>query len=188
MLVGFFRWGVRVLLFVLVIVLPDYAYTWSPPSTHPAPSASVRGAEHLPLVTKTDTVGTDLNEHHLVDGREAEFLLDHLSELSSFYQGVIAILILVIGLLASLAFLTIKHVSKSAAEDVAVDAARRVVSDSNAFREDVIVIVDESVQDALVDMKLDELRSGMDEITKALARLEGRINELDHDGGVVAPD
>lgn len=112
-----------------------------------------------------------------------EITLDHLAALTSFYQTIIGVLVTVIGLLATLSFLTIRHLSKTAAEDMAVEAARRVISDSNAFREDVAVIVDESVNIALSEVQ--KLRSGVDSLTKAIAAIDRRIDELPGGGGVV---
>lgn len=103
--------------------------------------------------------------------------LDHLAALASFYQSVIAILVTVIGLLATLSFLTIRHISKTAAEDMAVDAARKVINDSREFEEDVVVRIDEIVKAAFDDFAA--MKGNIEKLTKTVSSLDGRISDLE---------
>lgn len=166
--------GVFFSLAVLLVALPGYALTQSPKVEKANLPAAVRSSD-VSQPSKTIDIEKPFVVHQSAEVG-AETVLEHLSALASFYQTVIAILVFMIGLLATLSFLTIRHVSKTAAEDMAVDAAKRVISDSSSFRDDVTVIVDESVSVAVSELA--SLKSDVDALTKAIAGIDKKISDL----------
>lgn len=118
-----------------------------------------------------------------VPAGQSNIALEHLSAVASFYETIIAILFGVVALLATLAFISIRTLSKIAAEDMAVEAAKQAISDSNSFREDVGIIVDDSVSAAL--KQIVKLKKGVDQLTNAVADLDGRVSQFQADQHVV---
>lgn len=100
----------------------------------------------------------------------SDITLDHLAALTSFYQNIITILLVVIGALCALSIISIRHISKVAAEDIAVEAAKKVVHDSVQFRDEVDAIVEEAMGSLLAEV--DKLKADFQAIAKKVSSID----------------
>lgn len=111
--------------------------------------------------------------------------LDYIAVLSSFYQTVISILALALGVLSVVAFVTIRHTSRVAAEDMAADAARRVIEDSRTIQQDIDDRIEESFSKSSV-ARIDALEGQIKLLTQAIQNMSNPNPESIPETQVVA--
>lgn len=121
-----------------------------PISTRIAPPDSQRWAKAVSVEAKQKCLaGFDASQDF---GRE-------LDTLTSFYEAVISILLGVIGVVAGLAFWTIKVVSKGQAEETAQEAAEKIIGNHDGFTNKLKDAVSREIGERLeeVQAKLEDL-------------------------------
>lgn len=112
--------------------------------------------------------------------------VEYIAALSSFYQTIIAILSLAIGVFSVVAFVTIRHTSRVAAEDMAADAARRVIEDSRTIQDDIENRIEESFSKTAVT-RIEQLESQIKFLSEAIKRLE-KERETASESTIILPD
>ncbi|MHB1990983.1 hypothetical protein [Metallibacterium scheffleri] len=99
---------------------------------------------------------------------------DVVSALSSFYQSIIACLGLLLALVGVLAVVTLRFLSKAAAEDMAHESAKAAMQhylDTRQFYE----VVEYAVQETDIAKQLEQLAVEKKAITKQLEQLTGEL-------------
>lgn len=102
---------------------------------------------------------------------------DVVSALSSFYQSIIAYLGLLLALVGVLAVVTLRFLSKAAAEDMAHESAKAAMRhylDTRQFSEDV----GNAVQETGIAKQLEQLAVEKEAITKQLEQLTNELQAI----------
>ena len=102
---------------------------------------------------------------------------DVVSALSSFYQSIIACLGLLLALVGVLAVVTLRFLSKAAAEDMAHESAKTAMRhylDTRQFSEDV----GNAVQETGIAKQLEQLAVEKEAITKQLEQLTSELQVI----------
>jgi hypothetical protein len=81
-----------------------------------------------------------------------------LDTLTGFYEAVISILLGLLALVAGLAFWTIKVVTKSQAEETAMEAARSILGGHDSFKKRLEEVVSEAVS-----LRMEEINAKLEE-------------------------
>lgn len=102
---------------------------------------------------------------------------DVVSALSSFYQTVIACLGLLLGVVGVLAVVTLRFLSRAAAEDIAHESAKAAMQhylDTRQFYE----VVEYAVQETHIASQLEQLAVEKEAITKQLSQLASELQSV----------
>jgi beta-lactamase regulating signal transducer with metallopeptidase domain len=109
-----------------------------------------------------------------------------VSALSSFYQTIITYMGLLLGLVGILAVLTLRFLSRAAAEDLAHESAKAAMQhylDTRKFAEDV----GNAVEETGIAKQLEQLAAELGIIRKLLKERHGQLDENEDADGVVEP-
>lgn len=149
--------------FFLLVIVPVYAF------------------EKAPRYPEAQVI-----EIHRVEARETGpshegSLLEHVAALSAFYQTLITIMTVLFGVVSVIAFFTVRQLSTSAAEEMALSAAMRVLTDSRKLRDEIDYAVDEAASRSFE--KIEGLEKKIALISKLVSELKAQ-DDASEDGFV----
>jgi hypothetical protein len=101
-----------------------------------------------------------------------------LEALTSFYGTIISVLIGILALVGAMAFFTIRLVTKNAAEEMALEAAGKIIRDSRDFERTMNSAIAAAV-DKKVEARLEEMDLAMEEIGQQLEGLTSVVSRSD---------
>jgi hypothetical protein len=96
-----------------------------------------------------------------------------LDALTAFYSTVISLIIGMLALIGALAFFTIRLVSRNAAEDIAIEAAQKIVKDSREFHAELTKTIS-----TLVEARFEELDQSFEEVNGQIEALTDALQKL----------
>ena len=119
-----------------------------------------------------------------VQGAETKYEQLTVETMASFYETIIVILLGILAVVGTLAFWSVRLISRTTAEDVAREAARAIIKDSREFRAEVDVAINKAVDEGLEEIreKLEALDAAVTKLSKPDDAAEGAT------GTVAAPE